>query len=77
VSDDQLLQPNMGVAADITQRPDGEWWVTVSFVTELNMVTLWFPTSISEQFTSNLTKAVDDASRNAKRKNSGLIVPGQ
>lgn len=77
MTDGQEQQPNMGVAADVTQRPDGSWWVTVSFVTELNMVTLWFPDYVAEQFASNLVKAVDDASRSAKRKNSGLIVPGQ
>ena len=77
MSEDQRPAPNMGVMADVTQRPDGQWWVTVTCVTELNMYVMWFPEEVAEQFTSNLTKAVEDASAQARRKNSGLIVPGQ
>jgi hypothetical protein len=77
MSDGQVPAPNMGVVADLTQRPDGSWWVTVTHVTDLGMYVCWFPPNVAVEYVSNLGKAVNDAAARAQTRNSGLIVPGQ
>lgn len=73
----EQVQVPLGVQASVQAGPDGKQWVVVTVVAGVLSASFAVPGDQAADTGVNISKMLADAAREAWRRNSGLVVPGE